>query len=258
MESALDLCNPKTLKSLENYLGESLNSLNEIKNGLRKLIEKYRKKGAVGIKLAHAYERTLFSEKVSYEEASIIYYRFLKGNKLNSKEKIRLQDHIIFYLADLCEELGLVFQIHTGVQKTWANITDSNPLHLIPLILSHPKVRFDLLHAGYPYSREIGMLGKHYPNVWLNMAWMYIVTMEGSRQSLSEWIDLVPGDRILGFGSDVLLPETIYSHLLMARSCIADVLTKKVKRDFLSKEVAFDLVHKILKENPTELYSLKK
>ena len=102
------------------------------------------------------------------------------------------------------------------------------------------------------------MLGKHYPNVWLNMAWMYVITMEGSRQSLSEWIDLVPADRILGFGSDVHFPEMIYGHLLMARSCIADVLAEKVEKDFLSEEVALDLVHKMLRENPTGLYSLKK
>jgi hypothetical protein len=90
------------------------------------------------------------------------------------------------------------------------------------------------------------------------MAWMYIITMEGSRQSLSEWIDLVPGNRILGFGSDVRFPEMIYGHLIMAQSCIADVLVKKVKKDFLSEKVAFDLIHKMLKENPNELYAIQK
>jgi predicted TIM-barrel fold metal-dependent hydrolase len=86
---------------------------------------------------------------------------------------------------------------------------------------------------------------------------MYVITMEGSRQSLSEWIDLVPGNRILGFGSDVHFPEFIYGHLLMARSCIADILSEKVKRDFISEEVAMDLVNKMLRENAVELYSLR-
>lgn len=258
MESALDLCSSDTRKSLEDYLGESLSDLDVLKECLRELIEKYRKRGAVGIKLAHAYQRTLHSEEVPYIDAFRIYNRALKSDKMDREEIIAFQDHIIYYLADLAEELNLVFQIHTGVQSTWGNIPESNPLHLIPLIRSHPLVRFDLFHAGYPFSREIGMLGKHYPNVWLNMAWMYVITMEGSRQSLSEWVDLVPGDRILGFGSDVHLPEMIYGHLLMARSCIADVLAEKVEKDFLSEEVALDLVHKMLRENPTELYSLKK
>ena len=182
----------------------------------------------------------------------------MKGEEITPEEVKAFQDHIIYYITDLVDELNLVFQIHTGVQTTWGNIPDSNPLHLIPLIRNHPSTRFDLFHAGYPYSREIGMLGKHYPNVWLNMAWMYVITMEGSRQSLSEWIDLVPGDRILGFGSDVHFPEFVYGHLVMARSCIVDILSEKVKRDFISEEVAMDLVNKMLRENAVELYSLSK
>jgi len=67
----------------------------------------------------------------------------------------------------------------------------------------------------------------------------------------------VPGDRILGFGSDVGWPEFIYGHLLMARSCIADVLAQKVERDFLSKEVARDLIQMMLRDNAINLYGLK-
>ncbi|MCB2798443.1 amidohydrolase, partial [Listeria monocytogenes] len=79
-------------------------------------------------------------------------------------------DYIIFFLCEIADKKGLVFQIHTGVQNNWGCIPDSNPILLIPLLKSFPKVKFDLFHAGYPYSREIGMLAKHYPNVWLNMA----------------------------------------------------------------------------------------
>jgi hypothetical protein len=80
--------------------------------------------------------------------------------------------------------------------------------------------------------------------------------MEGSRQTLNEWIDLVPGDRLLGFGSDVGWPEFIYGHLVMARSCIADVLATKVERDFLSEEAALSLVHQMLRDNAVALYGL--
>ena len=154
--------------------------------------------------------------------------------------------------------MGLVFQIHTGVQTNWGNIPDSDPLLLIPLLKAFPDVRFDLFHAGYPYSRMLGMLGKHYPNVWLNMAWMYVISMAASRQVLSEWIDLVPGYRILGFGSDVRFPEMILGHLEMARSCVADVLAEKVKKDFLSEEEALSLGQRMFRDNGIELYRLAK
>jgi predicted TIM-barrel fold metal-dependent hydrolase len=256
MEPALELHRPSTRESLERHLNRSFTDLKSVKQGLADLVEEYRRRGAVGIKLAHAYGRTLASEDVSEERAERTFSKALSGEGLSSGEIKELQDHIIFFLAGLAGDMDLVFQIHTGVQTNWGNIPDSDPLLLIPLIRSHRNTRFDLFHAGYPYSREIGMLGKHYPNVWLNMCWMYVITMAGSRQILSEWLDLVPAERILGFGSDVGYPEFVYGHLVMARSCLADVLAEKVRRDFLSKESALDLARMMLRDNPMELYHL--
>jgi predicted TIM-barrel fold metal-dependent hydrolase len=256
MESALQLHNKGMRESLEKHLDRSFDSLQSIKQGLADLVEEYKKRGSVGIKLAHAYGRTLASDNVPEDTASNIFAKALGGGSLSPGEVKQLQDHIIFFLAGLAGEMNQVFQIHTGVQGNWGNIPDSDPLLLIPLIHANKSTRFDLFHAGYPYSREIGMLGKHAPNVWLNMCWMYVITMEGSRQSLNEWIDLVPGDKLLGFGSDVGWPEFIYGHLVMARSCIADILAQKVERDFLSKKVALDLARKMLRDNAIRLYSL--
>lgn len=256
MESALQLHDKNTRESLEKRLDRSFDSLQSLKQGLADLTEEYQKRGSVGIKLAHAYGRTLASDNVPEDIAANIFAKALGGGSLSADEVKQLQDHIIFFLAGMAGEMNQVFQIHTGVQGNWGVVPNSNPLHLIPLIHANKNTRFDLFHAGYPYSREMGMLGKHASNVWLNMCWMYVITMEGSRQSLSEWIDLVPGDRILGFGSDVGWPEFIYGHLVMGRSCIADVLAQKVERDFLSKEVALDLVQKMFRDNAIKLYGL--
>ena len=256
MEAALQLHNKNTRESLEKRLDRSFDSLKSVKQGLADLTQEYKDRGSVGIKLAHAYGRTLASENVPEDVAANIFAKALGGGSLSGDEIKQLQDHIIFFLAGIAGEMDQVFQIHTGVQTTWGNIPGSDPLLLIPLIHANKSTRFDLFHAGYPYSREIGMLGKHTSNVWLNMCWMYVITMEGSRQSLSEWIDLVPGDRLLGFGSDVGWPEFIYGHLVMARSCIADILAKKVKRDFLSKAAALDLLQKMLRDNAIGLYKL--
>jgi predicted TIM-barrel fold metal-dependent hydrolase len=256
MESALNLHDAGPRQSLEQHLNQSFTDLAALKQGLADLVEEYRQRGSRGIKLAHAYGRTLDSEDVPEAAAVMVFEKALRGVALTAAEVKQLQDHLIFFLAGLAGDLGQVFQIHTGVQGNWGHIPDSNPLHLLPLLRAHPHTRFDLFHAGYPFSREMGMIGKHYPNVWLNMCWMYVITMEGSRQSLSEWIDLVPGERLLGFGSDVGWPEFIYGHLLMARSCLADMLAKKVRRDFLSGTAALDLVRMMLHDNAVALYGL--
>jgi len=256
MEPALQLHSKGTRESLEKHLDRSFDSLKSIKQGLADLTQEYKDRGSVGIKLAHAYGRTLASDNVPEDVAANIFAKALGGGSLSGSEVKQLQDHIIFFLAGMAGEMDQVFQIHTGVQTTWGVIPNSNPILLLPLIHANKSTRFDLFHAGYPYSREIGMLGKHAPNVWLNMCWMYVITMEGSRQSLNEWIDLVPGDRLLGFGSDVGWPEFIYGHLVMGRSCIADILAQKVERDFISKVVALDLVKKMLRDNAIKLYKL--
>ena len=256
MEEALNLHNAATRERLEANRDTSITSLRSAKDALASLTEDYRRRGARGIKLAHAYSRTLASEPVPEPAARRIFSKAVRGGTLAAPEVKRLQDHVVFFLADLAADLGLVFQIHTGVQGNWGHIPDSDPLLLLPLIRSHPSVRFDLFHAGYPYSRQLGMLGKHYRNVWLNMCWMYVITMAGSRQILSEWIDLVPAHRLLAFGSDVHFPEFVHAHLAMARSCLADVLAEKVARDFLSERCARDLARQMLHDNAVELYRL--
>ena len=257
MEQALELHGEGTRKNLATYLDASIDSLSTAKKALADLTGRYVHQGAIGIKLAHAYGRTLHSLPVTEERAAWIFDRALRKQELTPSEVKELQDHVIFYLADLANEMNLIFQIHTGVQGNWGHIPDSDPLLLIPLLRAFPKVRFDLFHAGYPYSRMLGMLGKHYPNVWLNMAWMYVISIAASRQILSEWIDLVPGYRILGFGSDVGFPEMIYGHLKMARSCVADVLATKAEKDFLSEEEALCLARKLFLDNGVEFYRLK-
>jgi predicted TIM-barrel fold metal-dependent hydrolase len=256
MEEALSLHDARTRERLEAHVDAAITSLRSLKAALAELTEDYVARGARGIKLAHAYWRTLHCEPVSETVAGRLLARALRGQRLKADEVKRLQDHLIFFLADLAADLGLVFQIHTGVQGNWGHIPDSNPVGLLELVRSHRSVRFDLFHAGYPYCRELGMMGKHYPNVWLNLCWMYVITMEGSRRALAEWLDLVPGHRLLGFGSDVPYPELVYGHLVMARSCLADVLAEKVARDFLSETAARDLARMMLADNGVGLYRL--
>lgn len=256
MESALELYRPEPRAQLQEYLGRELRSLRDLREALGEVVERYRQRGAVGIKLAHAYRRTLQSEPVPEIVAATAFDRSLRGETLSWPEAKRLEDYVVFYLAGLCTDLNLIFDIHTGVQGNGCWIPDSNPMLLLNLIRQFPGTRFNLYHGGYPWSREIGMMAKHFSNVWLNMAWMYVISMEASRQTLAEWLDLVPAYRLLGFGSDVVFPEFVYGHLLMARSCLADVLAQKVKRDFLSAGMARDLARMMLHDNAVELYGL--
>lgn len=257
MEPALQLHQPAVRERLAAHLGRELGDLPALRRGLADYVASYVARGAIGIKLAHAYVRSLHHERVPEGTAATAYGRAVRGEELTPAEVTALQDQLVWFLAGLCADMNLVFQIHTGMQGNWGHVPDSDPLHLLDLIRAHRSVRFDLFHAGYPYARELGVLGKHYPNVWLNACWIYLITMAGSRQILSEWLDLVPVERLLGFGSDVVWPEMVYGHLVMARACLADVLAEKVERDFLSRAAALDAVRWLLREAPLALYKLR-
>jgi predicted TIM-barrel fold metal-dependent hydrolase len=256
MGLALRLCEAPVRDGLAAATGSDLGDLASAKRAVADYLAGYVRRGAIGIKLSHAYWRSLAHEQVPEARAAAIYARAVAGEALPLADVVAFEDHIVWYLADLVAEMGLIFQIHTGMQGNWDHIPDSDPLGLLELIRAHRNVKFDLFHAGYPYARELGVVGKHYPNVWLNACWIYLITMAGSRL-LSEWIDLVPAERLLGFGSDVFLPEFVYGHLVMARSCLADVLAEKVERDFLSKSAALDLARWMLRDSPMALYRLK-
>ncbi|NPV46534.1 MAG: amidohydrolase family protein [Armatimonadetes bacterium] len=257
MEPALEIYRPGPRRQLEERVNRGIHSLRDLREALTALVEEFAGRGAVGIKLAHAYRRTLESRPVAEVTAAMLLDRALRGEALPWAEARQLEDYVIFFLAGLCTDRDLIFDIHTGVQGNGCWIPDSNPLLLLNLIQAFPRTRFNLYHGGYPWSREIGMMAKHCSNVWLNMAWMYVIGMEVSRQSLSEWLDLAPGYRILGFGSDVGFPEFVYGHLVMARSCVADVLATKVERDFLSEAGARRLAVMLMHDNAAEFYRLE-
>lgn len=255
MEPALLIHKEDVRKSLEINVNRDIQSLSTFKEALDELLGKYKKLGIVGIKLAHAYFRTLSTEYVSEKDASVYFQKIVfKGD--TTPEYIKLfQDHIIYFLGEIALKYNLIFQIHTGLQDNWINIPYSDPLLLIDLIKSFPGVCFDLFHTGYPYSRNMGILAKHYPNVWINMAWIYLVSLSASKQILSEYIDLVPAYRILAFGSDVDFPEMILGHLTMAKNCVGDVLAEKVENGTISENLAFDLIKMMFRENALQLYS---
>ena len=248
---------PRTIRRLEQETNVDVRDAASLAGALRRLMQIIKKEGAPAIKSQHAYGRTLLHERVTPAAATKALSKLMGDGTPTATELKRLQDFIFWRIAEYAGEVGLVFQIHTGIQTNGCHMPDSDPRHLLGPIGALPETKFDLFHAGYPFTIELGLMAKHFSNVWPNMAWMYVITMEGSRRTLDEWIDLVPGCRILGFGSDTGWPEMVVSHLSMARLCIADVLAKKVTLDLLTEEVAMRLVRQILRENAIELYGLE-
>jgi predicted TIM-barrel fold metal-dependent hydrolase len=160
-------------------------------------------------------------------------------------------------LAARAGEAGLPVVIHTGLQAgNYNRVTNANPLLLQNLIAANPKTRFDLFHGGMPWVREIAVLAKYFPHVYLNMAWMHIISPSQARSALAEWLDMVPNSKIFGFGGDYSIVEKVYGHLKIARENIALVLAAKVREGAWSRADASLVARRLMRDNPAEFYRL--
>ena len=153
----------------------------------------------------------------------------------------------------------LPIQIHTGLQEGNGNrLSNAHPLRLVNLVAEYREARFDLFHASYPYQGEAATLGKNFPNVYLDMCWLHVISPWVARQTLHEWIETVPGNKIFAFGGDYLFVEGAYAHSRMARDNVADVLAEKVADGYLREDEAIALAHGLLRDNALTFFRLRR
>jgi hypothetical protein len=82
-----------------------------------------------------------------------------------------LTDYLLVRALEIAERQGLPVQFHTGFGDADLDLREATPLHLRPLFESgrYARVPFVLLHASYPYVRELGYLAAIYPNVYADV-----------------------------------------------------------------------------------------
>lgn len=237
--------------------GTTIQTLDEYLKAVGEYVLRVKSEGAVGLKMVSGpygepsrSEAVSFFEKIKSGKEKIPICQFPDFPRPNP-----LRDYIIDWTIRFASEQDLVITVHTGY---WGDFRQLDPLHMIPILKRHPKARFDLYHIGYPWVRETLMLGKGFPNVWLNFCWTYIISQHFAMEALDEAIDLIPMNKILGFGGDYSIPvEKVYGHLFMAREVIAEILANRIQNKQFSESEAITLARKWLWDNPKELYRLR-
>jgi predicted TIM-barrel fold metal-dependent hydrolase len=145
----------------------------------------------------------------------------------------------------LAEELDVPVAIHMGTGGSGrANITTpkfrgsmGNPLLLEELLARHPKLRVQVMHAGYPMIDNMLTLLQANSHVYVDVAgliWSYPI------KEVNRYIErLVDGgfeDRVM-FGTDQLLwPKLMAYSISIIQN--ADYLTAQQKRDILYNNAA--------------------
>jgi hypothetical protein len=216
-----------------------------------------------GVKTTIAYDRSLYFEDVPQSTAENVFRRvFLESEELTPEEKKSLQDFLMHHLVQLTMEYGLPIQIHTGMlSQTWREnpIQNTNAALLTNLFFKYRRAKFVIFHGNYPYMGALAYLAKAFPNVYIDMCWMHIISPPASKKFLEEWLLTVPANKIMAFGGDILKSvEWVYGHSIMARGIVTEVLTKMVEEGYYSIDEAIAIAKMILRTNALELYNIRK
>ena len=227
-----------TVRSLDDYL-----------DALCEYVLQVKAEGAVGLKMAS-------SPYGPPDRAGAVaaFSSLQNGSETRLPTQNPLRDYVIDQTIAFAAQQQIVVAVHTGY---WGDFRQLDPLHMIPLLQRHPRARFDIFHLGYPWVRETLMLGKGFPNVWLNLCWTHIISQRFAANALDEAIDLVPANKILAFGGDYNIPvEKVFGHLVMARENIAQVLARRIVEKRMTESQAVSLARKWFWDNPRDLYRL--
>lgn len=219
-------------------------------------------KGIVGIKSGLAYNRILKYENTGRGDAAKAFEDLMAAEEGTSFsfEKVKpLQDFMMHRVLDLARDSKLPVLIHTGLQTGSGNIIEnSKPTHLVNLFFEYPTVNFVIYHGSYPYGGELSTLAKNFPNVYIDMCWMYIISPSYSERYLHEWLETVPASKIMGFGGDYLNVENVYGHLLLGKQVISNVLVEKVRDGYFSEQEAKNIAQMILHDNAVRIFKLSR
>jgi uncharacterized protein len=168
-----------------------------------------------------------------------------------------LHDYLVHVYIQRAQAEGKPVQIHTGyLAGTNGDLRNVNPMQLVPLFLHYQTVKFDLFHAGWPYTDEMGTIGKQYPNVWLSMCWAWAMNPITMHRTLDAWLDGVPYNKIIGFGGDTHHPIASYGYAMQAREGIARVLEARISRGDMDPLLAEEVAQAVLFDNGCGLHGL--
>jgi hypothetical protein len=251
------------LENMEKLSGIPIVSFDSYLEACSAILHIAASKGVIALKIALAYERPILFHRRERGEAEKGFYRLLKKRHIPEwvaptlDPELPFQDFVLHHILKENVKLDLPVQVHTGLQEGSGNrIGDGSPSLLVDLFLEYPQVRFDLFHISYPYQHTAGALAKNFPNVFLDMCWAHIISPRASVDTLVEWIDLVPCNKIFAFGGDFKLPDGVYGHAVMAKRNVAQALGGLVRGGVCSSKEAEELAERLFRKNQQEFFRL--
>ena len=224
-------------------------------------VEGARAAGHVGLKSIIAYRTGLAIRETGKAEAAETFAKVKERARRDGKVRLAdkpLNDYLVLRALEVAEKQQLPIQFHTGFGDADLDMLLANPLHMRPLFESgqYKHAPFVLLHASYPYVRELSYLASLYSNVWMDVGLAIpYVTLDIPalwRQAFS----LAPTSKVL-FSTDAYsIPEIFWLAARWGRWGLAQVLDELIAIGAFNRDEALDAARQILGENSAKLYQV--
>ena len=242
----------------------AIHNLADLEEACERTLDDAIARGMLCLKTGAAYHRPLRFEKVRRSDAEEEFNALFADTNFPCQEGSfhggtrRLQDHMMHHVLRLADRRGLVLQVHTGLQEGNGNyIRHGDPSLLTSLFMEYSNIRFDCFHIGYPYQQVLAALAKNFRNVFIDFAWVHIISPTAAVNALVEYLDSVPASKISGFGGDYVLLDGVYGHQYMARQNIARALAIKIEQDAFDMDYARQVARMLLHDNPVAIFGLQ-
>jgi predicted TIM-barrel fold metal-dependent hydrolase len=224
-------------------------------------VERARADGFVGLKSIIAYRTGLAVQPTSRADAAAAFdpvkARARRDGQVRLADK-PLNDYLLLRALEIAERQGLPVQIHTGFGDADLDLFEANPLHLRPLLESgrYSRVPFVLLHASYPYVRELGYLAAMYPNVYADVGLAIPHLAAEIPTMLRQLLGLAPASKVVYSSDASQIPELYWLAARWGRRGLAMVLDELVALGALDAREALIVGRRVLGANAAGIYGL--
>ena len=224
-------------------------------------VENARASGHIGLKSIIAYRTGLAIQEWGRAEAESAFQqaraRAARDGTVRLADK-PLNDTLVLRALEIAERQGMPVQFHTGFGDPDLDLLLANPLHLRPLLQSgrYANVPFVLLHAAYPYTRELSYLAAVYANVYMDLSLAIPHVAADIPTLVRTAFSLAPTSKVL-FSTDAhSIPEIFWIAARWGRWGIGTALDGWLAEGMVSPDEAQEIAHQVLHGNAETVYGL--
>jgi len=224
-------------------------------------VEDARRAGYVGLKSIIAYRTGLSVRNTTWVEALAAFGAVKEQSRREGTLRLAvkpLNDYFLLRALGVAERHELPVQIHTGFGDSDLDLLGANPLLLRPLFenTAYRHVPFVLLHASYPYVRELGYLAAMYVHVFADFGLANPHLAAEIPTVLRQLLGQTPTSKLVYSSDASQIPELFWLAARWGRWGVGQVLDELITLGALTADEALAAARGILGGTAAAVYGV--